>query len=85
MIFYHHGVAILPSVASVGRAFSARVCILGSDGASTSLGDLGHFANRRSAFAFAVRCGTAFVDERPMPRPPCSLKSAAAGPGDTPR
>ncbi|TCG05976.1 hypothetical protein BZM27_29685 [Paraburkholderia steynii] len=83
MIFYHHGVAIQPSVANVGRAFSARVCILGCDGAATSLGDLGHFANSRSAFAFAIRCGTAFVDEKPMPRPPCNLISEQVGTGDT--
>ncbi|MFP3558264.1 hypothetical protein SB861_47520 [Paraburkholderia sp. SIMBA_049] len=81
MIFYHHGVAIQPSVAKMGRTFVARVCILESDGATVSLGDLGYFANQRSAFAFAVRCGTAFVDDDPMPKPPCSLKQSGGGNG----
>ena len=71
MLFYHHGVAIQPSVAKRGNTFVARVSILEEDGEATSLGDLGHFANRQSAFAFAVRCGTAFADEEPMPRAPC--------------
>ena len=75
MIFYHHGVAIQPSVAKVGGTFSARVCILKNDGAAISLGDLGHFANRKSAFAFAIRCGTAYADDEPMPRPPCCVQS----------
>nr|WP_087740001.1 hypothetical protein [Paraburkholderia piptadeniae] len=50
-------------------AFVARISILGGDGATTSLGDLGHFANRESAFASAARCGTAFVDEELLPKP----------------
>src|SRR6516225_7641564 len=68
MHFYHHGVAIEPSVATDGNTFVARVSILEEDGEATSLGDLGYFANRQSAFTFAVRCGTAFVDDEPMPR-----------------
>ena len=51
MLFYHHGVAIQPSVLRRGNTFVARVSILEEDGEATSLGDLGHFANRRSAFA----------------------------------
>ncbi|CAD6561310.1 hypothetical protein LMG24235_07268 [Paraburkholderia sabiae] len=59
MLVYHHGVAIQPSVTRSGNTFVARVCILEEDGEATSLGDLGHFANSQSAFAFAVRCGAA--------------------------
>jgi hypothetical protein len=76
VLFYHHGVAIHPSVLKTGHAFVARVSILGEDGEATSLGDLGCFANRQSAFAFAVRCGTAFVDNEPMPKPPCKARHA---------
>ncbi|MGT2477609.1 hypothetical protein [Paraburkholderia terrae] len=71
MLFYHHGVAIQPSVARSGNTFVARASILEDDGEATSLGDLGYFANRQSAFAFAVRCTTAFVDDEPLPRAPC--------------
>lgn len=71
MYFVHHGVAIQPSVFKAGNTFVARVSILEEDGETTSLGDLGHFANRESAFAFAVRCGTAIADEEPLPKPPC--------------
>lgn len=74
MLFYHHGVAIHPSVSRRGNTFVARVSILEEDGEATSLGDLGHFANRRSAFAFAVRCGTAFADDEPLPRAPCHFR-----------
>jgi hypothetical protein len=74
MLFIHHGVTIKPSVTKNGHAFIARVSILEEDGEATSLGDLGHFANRESAFAFAVRCGTAFVDDEPMPVPPCNFQ-----------
>ncbi|MHB9841848.1 hypothetical protein Q8F57_044480 [Paraburkholderia terrae] len=76
MLFYHHGVAIQPSVSRRGNTFVARVSILEEDGEATSLGDLGHFANRRSAFAFAVRCGTAFADDEPLPRAPCHVRPA---------
>ena len=76
MLFYHHGVAVLPSVAKSGNTFVARVSILEEDGEATSLGDLGHFANRQSAFAFAVRCGTAFVDAEPLPKAPCEIHHA---------
>jgi len=79
MHFYHHGVAIQPSVARSGNTFVARVAILEEDGEATSLGDLGHFANRHSAFAFAVRCGTAFADNELMPLPPCDIRSKQAG------
>ena len=72
MHFIHRGIPINPSVTKRGHAFVARVSILEEDGGATSFGDLGHFANRESAFAFAVRCGTAFVDGKPMPFPPCN-------------
>ncbi|ACC75063.1 hypothetical protein PPMP20_01150 [Paraburkholderia phymatum] len=78
MHFYHQGVAIQPSVARSGHTFVARVSILEEDGEATSLGDLGYFANRLSALAFAARCGTAFVDDEPMPRPPCHVQPAKA-------
>lgn len=74
MHFYHQGVAIQPSVARNGNTFVARVSILEEDGEATELGDLGNFANRQSALAFAARCGTAFVDAEPMPRPPCNIQ-----------
>jgi len=74
MHFFHHGVAIRPSVSKVGNTFIARVSILEEDGEATSLGDLGQFANRESAFAFAVRCGTAFADHEPLPVPPCGRR-----------
>lgn len=75
MLVYHRGVAIQPSVAKSGSTFVARVSILEEDGEATSLGDLGYFANRQSAFAFAVRCGTAFVDDQPLPRAPLTIQT----------
>ncbi|HKR44350.1 MAG TPA: hypothetical protein VJU59_32550 [Paraburkholderia sp.] len=78
MHFYHQGVAIQPSAARNGNTFVARVSILEEDGEATSLGDLGYFANRLSALAFAARCGTAFVDDEPMPRPPCHVRPVEA-------
>lgn len=80
MLFHHHGVAVQPSVVRSGSLFVARVSILEEDGEATSLGDLGHFANRQSALAFAVRCGTAFADDQPMPRPPCKVLAGLAQP-----
>ncbi|MEX3931282.1 hypothetical protein AB4Y32_05590 [Paraburkholderia phymatum] len=74
MLFIHHGTAIQPSIARSGNMFVARVSILAEDGEVTSLGDLGLFVNRQSAFAFAVRCGTAFVDDEPLPRAPWSCQ-----------
>lgn len=82
MLVYHHGVAIQPSVARSGNTFVARVCILEEDGEATSLGDLGQFANPQSAFAFAVRCGTAFVDDEPLPRAPVVYQSKHLSPGN---
>jgi hypothetical protein len=73
MLFYHCGAAVQPSVTRSGGLFVARVAILEQDGDATSLGDLGHFANRQSALAFAVRCGTAFADHLPLPKPPCEI------------
>ncbi|OUL94887.1 hypothetical protein CA601_06875, partial [Paraburkholderia hospita] len=61
-------------VARSGNTFVARVSILDEEGEATSLGNLGHFANRQSAFAFAVRCGTAFADDEPLPRAPCHIR-----------
>lgn len=74
MHFVHHGVAIQPSVSRAGNMFVARVSILEEDGESTSLGNLGQFANSKSAIAFAVRCGIAFADEEPLPVPPCAVR-----------
>ncbi|MEM5341408.1 hypothetical protein [Paraburkholderia azotifigens] len=73
MFFYHNGVAIQPSVERSGKVYVARVSVLEEDGEVRSLGDLGHFANHQSAFVFAVRCGTAFADNEPLPRAPVSL------------
>ncbi|MEM5440058.1 hypothetical protein [Paraburkholderia diazotrophica] len=73
MLVSHHGVVIKPSVFRNGNLFVARASILEEDGEATSLGDLGHFANRQSAFAFAIRYATAFVDNEPTPKPPCNV------------
>jgi len=73
MLFYYHGIAVQPSVVRSGSLFVARVSILEEDGEATTLGNLGHFANRQSALAFAVRCGEAFADDQPMPKPPCEI------------
>ncbi|SAL25134.1 hypothetical protein AWB64_02011 [Caballeronia sordidicola] len=70
MILYHRGAAIQPSVTRRGHTYIARVSLLEEDGEATSLGDLGEFANYDCAYAFAVRCATAFVDGQPMPRSP---------------
>jgi hypothetical protein len=70
MIFYHHGAVIRPSVTKQGNTFVARASILEEDGEATSLGNLGEFASRGSAFEFAVRSATAFVDGEPLPRSP---------------
>jgi len=55
-----------------GRGGVGARC-LEEDGEATSLGDLGYFANRQSALAFASRCATAFADDEPMPKPPCQI------------
>ena len=70
MIVYYHGVAIQPTIARVGRSFVATASIQEEDGHATSLGTLGVFANESSAFGFAVRCASAFVDGEDMPLPP---------------
>jgi hypothetical protein len=70
MILYHHGAAIQPAVTRRGHTFIARVSLLEEDGEATSPGDLGAFANYDCAYAFAVRCATAFVDRQPLPRSP---------------
>jgi hypothetical protein len=67
MVLYHRGAAIQPSIMRQGNTFIARACILKEDGESTSLGDLGQFASQNSAYEFAVRSATAFVDGEPMP------------------
>ena len=77
MVLYHHGAAIQPSVTRQGNTFVARACILEEDGESTSLGDLGQFANQNSAYEFALRSATAFVDGEPMPRCPFAGHSIA--------
>jgi hypothetical protein len=79
VLIYHRGVPIEPSVEKSGNTFVAHVSIIEEDGEATSLGNLGHFANRQSAVAFAIRCGAAFVDEAPMPKPPCGKSPARAG------
>jgi hypothetical protein len=70
MVLYHRGAAIQPSITRQGNTFVARACILKQDGECTSLGDLGQFASQNSAYEFAVRSATAFVDGEPMPRRP---------------
>ncbi|WP_087737949.1 hypothetical protein [Paraburkholderia piptadeniae] len=76
MHFNHHGVVIKPSVTRSGNMFVARVSILEEDGEATSLGELGRFANRQSAFEFAIRCATAFLEDQPTPMPPCKVRVA---------
>jgi len=80
MLFYHRGKAVQTSAAKGGRLFVSRVSILEEDGEATSLGDLGYFANRQSALAFAMRCATAFADDEPMPKPPCEVVRLAGEP-----
>jgi hypothetical protein len=60
-----------------GNTFIARACILEEDGESTSLGNLGQFANQNCAYEFALRSATAFVDGEPMPRCPFAGPSTA--------
>lgn len=73
MIFYHHGAAIQPSAVRDGNLFLARACILDESGAASSLGNLGTFANRISAYDFAIRYATAFVDGDSLPLSPFRL------------
>jgi hypothetical protein len=70
MVLYHRGAVIQPSTTRYGNTFIARACILEEDGESTSLGNLGQFASQISAYEFAVRSATAFVNGEPMPRCP---------------
>src|SRR6202166_4799740 len=49
-----------PSVLRKGNIFIAGASILEEDGESTSLGILGQFASKYSAFEFALRSATAF-------------------------
>jgi hypothetical protein len=76
MILYHLGAAIQPSVRRKGNIFIAGASILEDDGESTSLGILGQFASNDSAFEFALRSATAFVEGRPMPRAPFEIAEA---------
>jgi hypothetical protein len=76
MLLYHHGAAIQPSITRQGNTFIARACILKEHGESTSLGNLGQFANQSSAFEFAVRSATAFLDGEPLPRSPFEINPA---------
>jgi hypothetical protein len=76
MILYHQGAAIQPSVLRKGNIFIAGASILEDDGESTSLGILGQFASKDSAFEFALRSATAFVEGRPMPRAPFEIAEA---------
>jgi hypothetical protein len=77
MISYHNGAAIQASTVRMGNVFIARASILEEDGESTSLGDLGVFANREGACQFAVRCAAAFIDGDVMPLPPCRVIMAS--------
>ncbi|GGD74805.1 hypothetical protein [Caballeronia grimmiae] len=77
MISYHNGAAIQASALRMGNVFIARASILEKDGESTSLGDLGVFANRVGAYRFAVRCAAAFIDGDVMPRPPCGVPTVS--------
>jgi hypothetical protein len=63
MVLYHRGAAIQPSITRQGNTFVARVCILNKD------------ASSNSAYTFAVRSATAFVDGEPIPR--CPFDSTA--------
>ncbi|MFM0324326.1 hypothetical protein [Caballeronia glebae] len=74
-IFYHRGAAFEPLCTRVGRAYVATASILEEDGNSTSLGELGVFANKDGALNFAVRCATAFIDGDDMPLPPFQIAS----------
>jgi hypothetical protein len=76
MILYHEGAAIQPSVRRKGNVFIASASIIEEDGDSTSLGILGKFASKDSAFEFALRSATAFVEGRPMPRAPFEIAEA---------
>jgi len=58
------------------QLFIAGASILEEDGESTSLGILGQFASKDSAFEFALRSATAFVEGRPMPRAPFEIPEA---------
>jgi hypothetical protein len=75
MIFHHNGAAIRPTVIRVGNTFVARASILEEDGETTSLGDLGIFASKDSAYQFALRSAIAFVEGEPMPIPPFGAES----------
>ena len=77
MVLYHRGAAIQPSVTREGHAFVARAVILEGDGEATSLGMLGQFASQNSAYEFALRSATAYVDGDPMPRSPFELLQSA--------
>jgi len=70
MVLYHCGAAIWPSSTRRGNTFVAHACVLKDDGEPVSLEDLGQFASRSCAYAFALRCATAFVDGKPLPRKP---------------
>ena len=70
MVIYHRGAAFTPVVSRMGPAFIARASILEEDGHTTSLGELGVFANEESAYRFAVACATAFIDGENPPVPP---------------
>jgi hypothetical protein len=58
----------------------AIASVLEEDGETTSLCDLEQFANRESAFAFSVRCSTAFTDAPSR----CPNRPALSGVADRP-
>jgi len=77
MVIYHLGAAFEPSVTRKGAAFVARASILEEDGQSTSLGELGVFANEESALKFAVWYAAAFIEGQDLPVPPLRSTSTA--------
>nr|WP_061166449.1 hypothetical protein [Caballeronia hypogeia] len=70
MVIYHRGAAFKAAVSREGAAYIATASILEEDGHTTSLGELGAFANEESAYCFAVACATAFIDGDTPPVPP---------------
>jgi hypothetical protein len=70
MVIYHMGAAFEPLITRRGAAFVSSASILEEDGQSTSLGDLGFFANEESALKFAILYASAFIEGNDLPVPP---------------
>jgi hypothetical protein len=75
MIFYHGASAFEPNVTRNGNLFVANASILEEDGRSTSLGELGVFANEESAMRFALLYAAAFIEGDELPRSPVHLSA----------